>query len=258
MGYEPADHAIGRSRGGLTTKIHLATDGAGRGLAVLLTPGQTNDSPLLPQLLDAVVVPRLEGGPPRRNPQVVIAGRAYLQAAQRHRTSLQQGHALASGRDSIRQARDHLPCRIRPGHRRRMAQIIGRQDLGVERGRAWLGCGSSARPDYGDPGVPTFTRQSSGEACRHQQTCDPLLPIESARVRCWREAEFRDSGEVVENRHRLTFCCDTAMPQPRLPTPRRKWRRDRPRAAAHTGRPHSANLQSSSHPCRAPSRQRLS
>ncbi|WP_438944106.1 IS5 family transposase, partial [Nocardia blacklockiae] len=82
-GYEPADHAIGRSRGGLTTKVHLATDGAGRGLAALLTPGQTNDSPLLPSLLDAVAVPRLAGGPPRRNPDVVIADRAYSAASNR-------------------------------------------------------------------------------------------------------------------------------------------------------------------------------
>lgn len=67
----------------MTTKIHLATDGAGRGLAVLVKPGQTNDSPLLPSLLDAVVVPRLEGGPPRRNPDVVIADRAYSAASNR-------------------------------------------------------------------------------------------------------------------------------------------------------------------------------
>ncbi|MFE3229682.1 IS5 family transposase [Nocardia sp. NPDC059228] len=82
-GYEPADHAIGRSRGRLTTKIHLATDGAGRGLAVLITPGQTNDSPLLAPLLQEVAVPRLEGGPPRRNPDVVIADRAYSAASNR-------------------------------------------------------------------------------------------------------------------------------------------------------------------------------
>lgn len=36
---EPADHAIGRSRGGLTTKAHLVVDGNGRGLSLLLTPG---------------------------------------------------------------------------------------------------------------------------------------------------------------------------------------------------------------------------
>ncbi|MFF3249112.1 IS5 family transposase [Streptomyces sp. NPDC002870] len=37
---EPDDHALGRSRGGLTSKIHLACDGRGRPLAILLTPGQ--------------------------------------------------------------------------------------------------------------------------------------------------------------------------------------------------------------------------
>ncbi|WP_330234437.1 transposase [Nocardia sp. NBC_00508] len=57
----------------------MAADGNGHDLAVLLTPGQTNDSPLLPPLLDAVAVPRLNGGPPRRNPDVVIADRAYPQ-----------------------------------------------------------------------------------------------------------------------------------------------------------------------------------
>src|SRR4051794_41518074 len=36
---EPGDHAIGRSRGGLTTKVHALTDGAGRVLVILLTGG---------------------------------------------------------------------------------------------------------------------------------------------------------------------------------------------------------------------------
>jgi hypothetical protein len=41
---EPADHAIGRSRGGLTTKVHALTDGAGRILVVLLTGGNVHDT----------------------------------------------------------------------------------------------------------------------------------------------------------------------------------------------------------------------
>ncbi|WP_433724422.1 hypothetical protein ACQP0C_27265 [Nocardia sp. CA-129566] len=57
--------------------MHLAADGGGRGLAVLLTPGQAHDSPMLAPLLKAIAVPRLEGGPPRRNPEVVIADHAY-------------------------------------------------------------------------------------------------------------------------------------------------------------------------------------
>ena len=42
---------IGRSRGGLTTKIHGALDGAGRSLAVRLSPGQAADCTHAPELL---------------------------------------------------------------------------------------------------------------------------------------------------------------------------------------------------------------
>jgi transposase len=37
---EPVDHGIGRSRGGLSTKIHAAVEGGGRLLSALITPGQ--------------------------------------------------------------------------------------------------------------------------------------------------------------------------------------------------------------------------
>jgi transposase len=46
--------AIGRSRGGLSTKIHALADALGRPLALLLTPGQAHDlvgaDALLPQM----------------------------------------------------------------------------------------------------------------------------------------------------------------------------------------------------------------
>jgi transposase len=47
---------LGRSRAGLSTKIHLAVDGRGRPLSVLLTPGQAGDNPQLLNLLDAISV----------------------------------------------------------------------------------------------------------------------------------------------------------------------------------------------------------
>lgn len=50
---EPADHAIGRSRGGLTTKIHALTDPACAPVTMLLTPGQAGDNPQLLPLLEA-------------------------------------------------------------------------------------------------------------------------------------------------------------------------------------------------------------
>jgi hypothetical protein len=46
---EPAGHDIGRSRGGLTTKIHTAVDGKGRPFAVEVTGGQRNDGQCWPQ-----------------------------------------------------------------------------------------------------------------------------------------------------------------------------------------------------------------
>ncbi|MFE1591461.1 IS5 family transposase [Nocardia sp. NPDC058705] len=81
--YEPADHGIGRSRGGLTTEAHFATDGNGRGLAVLISAGQAADRPVMPAVLDAIAVPRLAGGPPRRNADRVLADKAYSSAANR-------------------------------------------------------------------------------------------------------------------------------------------------------------------------------
>ncbi|MBO7936591.1 IS5 family transposase [Streptomyces sp. S9] len=76
-GDEPDDHALGRSRGGLTTKIHLACDGLGRPLAILLTPGQRHDSICARPLLERIRVPRAGLGRPRCSPGHVIADKAY-------------------------------------------------------------------------------------------------------------------------------------------------------------------------------------
>ncbi|MEV6297250.1 IS5 family transposase [Streptomyces sp. NPDC051896] len=74
---EPDDHALGRSRGGLTTKIHLACDGEGRPLAILLTPGQRHDSICARPLLERIRIPRTGLGRPRCRPDQVIADKAY-------------------------------------------------------------------------------------------------------------------------------------------------------------------------------------
>ena len=56
---EPDGHGIGRSRGGLTTKVHYAVDGNGRPLAVAVTSGQRNDGAMLQTVLEQIRVPRL-------------------------------------------------------------------------------------------------------------------------------------------------------------------------------------------------------
>lgn len=74
---------MGRSRGGLTTKIHLAVDGRGRPLSILLPPGQAGDNPQLWPLLDAIEVNQPGPGRPRRRPDMLIADKAYAHASTR-------------------------------------------------------------------------------------------------------------------------------------------------------------------------------
>ena len=77
---EPGDHALGRSRGGLSTKIHAAVDGRGRPLVVLFTPGQAGDAPMMLPLLTALRVERPRGRP-RTRPDRVLADKAYSSRA---------------------------------------------------------------------------------------------------------------------------------------------------------------------------------
>lgn len=74
---EPDDHAIGRSRGGLTTKTHALTDGAGRLLAVLVTAGNINDTTMFAPLMAALYVARVGPGRPRTRPDYLLADKGY-------------------------------------------------------------------------------------------------------------------------------------------------------------------------------------
>ncbi|MFI1015980.1 IS5 family transposase [Streptomyces sp. NPDC020965] len=81
---EPDHHALGRSRGGLTTKIHLAADGRRRPLAFAVTPGQFGDAPAFEQVMARIRVPRPIGRP-RTTPDAVLADKAYSsRAIRRH------------------------------------------------------------------------------------------------------------------------------------------------------------------------------
>ncbi len=74
----PADEALGRSRGGLTTKVHLACDQQGRPLSVVITPGQRHESTQVTAVLDGIRVLRPgERGRPRKRPSHVIADKGY-------------------------------------------------------------------------------------------------------------------------------------------------------------------------------------
>jgi transposase len=82
-GVEPADHALGRSRGGLTTKLHLACEQGRKVLAFVVTGGQRGDSPQFTTVLRRIRVPRRGAGRPRCRPQRVLADKAYSSKANR-------------------------------------------------------------------------------------------------------------------------------------------------------------------------------
>ena len=71
-----ACEALGRSRGGLTTKLHLVTDGRGRPLGLVLSEGQRHDSCCLDRVLDAVRVPGRRGRP-RKRPELLCLDKGY-------------------------------------------------------------------------------------------------------------------------------------------------------------------------------------
>jgi len=73
----PAGEALGRSRGGLSTKLHLIVDGNGLPLSLVLTAGQAGDNPQLTALLDRIRVPRIGPGRARRRPDHLLADKGY-------------------------------------------------------------------------------------------------------------------------------------------------------------------------------------
>lgn len=108
---EPRDHAIGRSRGGLTSKLHTLVDGKGRPLVLVVSAGQVHDSPVLPTLLDQLHVPRIGAGRPRHRPDTLIADKAY--SSRGHRARLR----AAKVKTVIPEPADQIAHRKRRGTR---------------------------------------------------------------------------------------------------------------------------------------------
>ena len=53
-GKKAKNKAVGRTRGGLSTKIHAIVDGLGNPVAFLLSPGNDNDSAHAIELMDLI------------------------------------------------------------------------------------------------------------------------------------------------------------------------------------------------------------
>jgi Transposase DDE domain len=105
------DEGLGRSRGGLTCKIHLAGEGGRRPLGLLSSPGQWADSPQLIPVLERIRVPRPLGGHPRTRPDRVSGDKAY--SSRRNRGYLRRRHI----KHTIPEPKDQRVNRQRRGSR---------------------------------------------------------------------------------------------------------------------------------------------
>lgn len=123
---EPDDHGLGRSPGGLPTKVHLTVDASFHVLAAVITAGQRGDAPVFEQVMDKIRIPRPSGGHPRTRPDHLLTDRAYssrqIRAYLRRRQIPhtipekrgQAGHRLRRG-----PAGGHPPCFNRETCKRR-------------------------------------------------------------------------------------------------------------------------------------------
>src|SRR5699024_9356472 len=93
---EPHDHALGRSRGGLTTKVHALADLSCTPVLALLSAGQAGDTPMLAPLVEALT--EIEEGPDVH----LLADKAYSHPSTRaYLEGKQISHTIPERRDQI-------------------------------------------------------------------------------------------------------------------------------------------------------------
>lgn len=97
--------ALGRSRGGLSTKIHLAADSRSRPLGFITTVGQRHDAVAFELTLAQVAVARLGGGRARTRPDAVLCDKAYSSRAIRGHLSRRKIKAVIAIKDDQHTAR---------------------------------------------------------------------------------------------------------------------------------------------------------
>ncbi|MGW2045886.1 IS5 family transposase [Streptomyces sp. NPDC001858] len=108
---EPDGHGLGRSRGGLTTKVHLAVEQGQKPMSIVITAGQRGDSPQFEPVLERIRVPRQGLGRPRKRPDKVRADKAY--GSRRNRSYLRR-HGI---RCTIPEKKDQTRNRKKLGSR---------------------------------------------------------------------------------------------------------------------------------------------
>ncbi|MEU4348378.1 IS5 family transposase [Streptomyces sp. NPDC023838] len=126
------DHGLGRSRGGLTTKLHLAVEQGQKPMSIVITAGQHGDSPQFEPVLKKVRVARPGAGRPRTRPSRVRADKAY--ASRKNRAYLRRRGIRCTIPDKADQAAHRKKRGSRGGRPPKFDKIDYRERHAVECG----------------------------------------------------------------------------------------------------------------------------
>lgn len=126
---EPLDHALGRSRGGLTFKIQMVCDSNCVSLRFTLSPGQASDIDHAQPLLDRVQVPGKPGQSHKRS-RCLLADKGYGAEQPRHYCDRYRMQPVIPLRT--------MPRKPRPGLHRLFDRPKYRQRNIIERMFGWL------------------------------------------------------------------------------------------------------------------------
>ena len=98
--------ALGRSRGGFSTKLHVRAEGRGKPLVLLITAGQRHEQTAFEPLMTQGAVKRRGAGRPRLRPRRVVGDKGY--SSKRIRSYLRQrgsGVVIPRRKDERRRGR---------------------------------------------------------------------------------------------------------------------------------------------------------
>ncbi|MGW0701073.1 IS5 family transposase [Streptomyces sp. NPDC002867] len=123
---------VGRSRGGFTTKLHVAVGQGQKPMSIVVTAGQRGDSPQFEPVLENARPPRIGLGRPRVRPDRVRADRAY--SSRKNRAYLRRRGIRCTIPYKADQARNRRKLGSRGGRPPRFDAVDYRERHAVECG----------------------------------------------------------------------------------------------------------------------------
>ncbi|MFB7528107.1 IS5 family transposase [Streptomyces sp. NPDC056178] len=132
--------ALGRSRGGLTSRIHLICDALRRPLGFVLTGDNANDCTQFTAVMEAIRAPRLGPGRPRLRSAHVLGDKGYSSRAIRTRLRRRGiAHHSRAGRPETQPGPPRQPRRTPAPLRQAALLAARRRGTVLNRLKQWRG-----------------------------------------------------------------------------------------------------------------------